>query len=188
MRFCIPFICAALLTSCATVTRGTHDKLSVRSEPSGADVALSSGERGVTPTVFRKKRTENFLVTVSKPGFQSQTVPVESKFSPTGGAAVLGNALVGGVIGGAVDMATGATRSLYPNPVVVNLVRSGKRSATTATTRPATSPTAAPQRTSAVPPAPAKPQTQRGVPTARSSPAPRVKTDKYGTQYLNPGR
>jgi hypothetical protein len=165
MRLAILFMFPLLLSACATVTRGTHDKLTVRSEPAGADVALSSGERGVTPTMFRKKRTEGFNVTVSKPGFRSVTVPVESKFSATGGAAVLGNALVGGVIGGAVDMATGATRSLYPNPVVVNLVRSGKSSRTR-------------QRDAAPQPAPTttpNQQTRAAPSSARPSPAPRVR-------------
>ncbi len=128
MRLLLLLVFSALLSSCATVTRGTHDKLTVRSEPPGAEVVLSSGERGVTPTVFRKKRTQDFTVTISKPGYQTVTVRVESRFSATGGAAVLGNALVGGVIGGAVDMATGATRGLYPNPIVAELVPSGRSS------------------------------------------------------------
>lgn len=113
---------ACFLTSCATVIRGTHDKLQVQSDPPGANVALSSGERGVTPVTFVKKRTDNFLVTVSKSGFQPQSVPIVSKFSASGGAAALGNAVAGGVIGAIVDGSSGATKALYPNPVVVNLV------------------------------------------------------------------
>lgn len=59
MNYLILAVLAVCLTSCATITRGTHDKLAVQSEPAGADVKLSSGETGVTPVTFRKKRTEN---------------------------------------------------------------------------------------------------------------------------------
>lgn len=86
-------------TSCATITRGVHEKLTVLSEPSGANVVLSSGETGVTPTKFVKTRRDNFTVTVSKPGFIAQSVRVESKASATGETAMAGNALLGGLIG-----------------------------------------------------------------------------------------
>src|SRR5690242_21145501 len=120
----LPVLC---FTSCATITRGVHEKLSVMSDPSGANVVLSTGEKGVTPAKFVKmRRTEPFTVTVSKPGYISQTVRVESKLGGTGGTAMAGNALLGGVIGLGVDAGTGAYNSLYPNPISVHLVPTGK--------------------------------------------------------------
>ena len=116
-------------TACATITRGVHDKLSVLSEPSGANVMLSSGERGVTPTKFVKSRRDNFTVTVSKPGYISQTVKVKSKGSATGGTAMAGNVVLGGPIGIGVDATSGAYNSLYPNPVSVHLLPRGKSAA-----------------------------------------------------------
>ena len=114
-------------TACATITRGVHDKLSVLSEPSGANVMLSSGERGVTPTKFVKsRRGDNFTVTVSKPGYIPQTVKVESNASATGATAMAGNVVLGGPIGIGVDATSGAYNSLYPNPVSVHLVPRGK--------------------------------------------------------------
>src|SRR5438046_104315 len=132
------FLPLLLFTSCATITRGVHDKLSVTSDPSGADVRLSTGEHGVTPVKFVKERkTEPFSVTVSKPGYAPQTVKIESKFGGTGGGAMAGNLLLGGAIGMGVDAGTGAYKSLYPNPVSVKLVptstsktKSSKRSTT----------------------------------------------------------
>src|SRR5947208_1211767 len=116
----LPFL---FFTSCATITRGVHDKLSVISDPPGANVVLSTGERGVTPTKFVKlRRTEAFTVTVSKPGYVSESIRVVSKIGGTGGTAMAGNALIGGVIGLGVDAGTGAYNSLYPNPVSVHLV------------------------------------------------------------------
>jgi hypothetical protein len=46
---------AMALSSCATVIRGVHEDLKVVSNPSGADVNLSTGERGVTPATFSKR-------------------------------------------------------------------------------------------------------------------------------------
>ena len=113
-----------LFVSCATITRGVHEKLYVESQPAGANVLLSTGEKGVTPTKFVKSRRDGFSVTVSKPGYKARTVKVESKASPTGGAAMAGNAVAGGLIGIAVDSGSGALFSLYPNPVSVRLVPS----------------------------------------------------------------
>jgi len=110
------------LSSCATVVRGVHEDLKVVSEPAGADVYLSTGEKGVTPATFRKRRRGNsFLVTITKPGYYSQTVSVKSKASATGAAATAGN-VAGAGIGVVVDAGTGAWDSLYPNPVSVQLV------------------------------------------------------------------
>src|SRR5437660_7055182 len=124
-----------LITSCATITRGSHDKLTVMSEPSGANVVLSSGEKGVTPTKFVKSRRDNFMVTVSKAGYVPQTVNVESKVSATGGTAMAGNVIVGGPIGAGVDAVSGAYNSLYPNPVSVRLVPLRKSAAAAAIRR-----------------------------------------------------
>jgi PEGA domain len=98
-----------LLTSCALIPWGVHEKLSVTSDPPGAEVSLSSGEHGVTPAKFVKhRRGEGFTVTITKPGYASQTVKVESKGS-----------------------------SLYPNPVSVHLVprRKSKASVTSSSER-----------------------------------------------------
>src|SRR5436305_6810395 len=121
------FLPLLFFSSCATITRGVHDKLTVTSDPSGANVVLSTGERGVTPTKFVKERkTEPFTVTVSKPGYVPETVKVESKFGGTGGGAMAGNLLLGGAVGMGVDAGTGAYKSLYPNPVAVHLVPTSK--------------------------------------------------------------
>ena len=122
-------VCAAVfLSSCATVTRGVHEKLKVESDPTGANVALSTGEKGVTPAVFvESRRHDNFTVTVSKAGYTPETVTVVSKAGGTGAGAMAGNALIGGVIGIGVDAATGAYDSLYPNPVKVTLKPVGSR-------------------------------------------------------------
>ncbi|HXP34382.1 MAG TPA: PEGA domain-containing protein [Chthoniobacterales bacterium] len=121
---CLPLL---FFTSCATITRGVHEKLKVVSDPSGANVVLSTGEKGITPATFVEKRRRDALtVTISKPGFATQTVTVVSKAGGTGVSAMAGNVLIGGAIGMGVDAGTGAYNSLYPNPVSVHLVPTSK--------------------------------------------------------------
>jgi PEGA domain len=118
----VSLFCAGLcLTSCATVFRGSHETLQVISTPSRANVTLSSGETGVTPATFVKLRRDSFQVTVSKPGYLTQTVTVVSRASGSGVAATAGSVALGGPIGVAVDAGTGAWNSLYPNPVSIQL-------------------------------------------------------------------
>ncbi len=49
-------------------------------------------------------------------------MPVRTRIATAGAAGFAGNVLVGGVVGMAVDAATGATLEHYPNPVVLKLV------------------------------------------------------------------
>ncbi|MGI9115105.1 MAG: translation initiation factor 2 [Chthoniobacterales bacterium] len=115
------FCGSVCLSSCATVMRGSHERLQVLSTPPGANVTLSSGETGVTPVSFTKLRRDSFQVTINKPGYLTQTVYVESRASGSGVAATAGSVALGGPIGVAVDAGTGAWNSLYPNPVSIQL-------------------------------------------------------------------
>ena len=169
----LPFLCV----SCATITRGVHDKLYVQSEPSGAAVQLSTGERGVTPAKFIRSRRESLNVTVSKPGYIAQTVRVESKASATGGAAMIGgNIVAGGVVGIGVDAATGAMLGLYPNPVVVHLVptpvtKSGKKTTVSSVHKVPIKKSTASTGTKTKPSVKPSPTPQE-LPPAKSSPPP----------------
>src|ERR1700730_13548420 len=71
----VPCLC---FVSCAMFTHGGREKFTVVSEPSGADVELSSGEKGVSPAKYQKGRKENFTVTVTKAGYAGQTVEVSA--------------------------------------------------------------------------------------------------------------
>ncbi len=66
------------LSGCATVTRGTKDKLKVEPEPSGARVTLSSGASGVTPATFKLSRKKGVSVEIAKEGYETETVLVNS--------------------------------------------------------------------------------------------------------------
>jgi hypothetical protein len=109
------------LAGCATITRGTTEALVIESEPSGAQVSLSNGMTGTTPSSFKVKRKDDLIVTISKPGYETAKINVTPQVGGAGGAAMAGNVLVGGIIGVAIDASSGATKELKPNPVKVTL-------------------------------------------------------------------
>ena len=116
---------AISLTGCATVTRGTHEDFVVTSDPAGASVVTNNGFAcDATPCTLKVPRKPGFDVTVSKPGYQTQTVTVASAMHGGGGAALAGNVLVGGIIGGIVDSNNGSLNDIVPNPLHVTLVPS----------------------------------------------------------------
>ena len=114
-----------LLSACATVTRGTRQTFKIQSTPTEAKVELSNGETCVTPCMLKLKRRPGFTATITKDGYQSQTVKVDSELHGGGVAAGAGNLLVGGIIGGIVDGSNGSLNSLTPNPLTVTLIPVG---------------------------------------------------------------
>jgi PEGA domain-containing protein len=173
LLLCVPVV---LFTSCATMTRGSYDKLTVLSEPSRANVVLSSGEKGVTPATFVKGRRDKFTVTVSKAGYVSQTVNVESKVSATGETNRTRNVLLGGPIGVTVDAISGAYNSLYPNPVSVRLLPRGRSAAVAAERRSRPSRTT----TSSLPALKVKPSSSPSSPTEPTFPTAKTVPGKPG--------
>jgi hypothetical protein len=115
----------ALLPACATVTRGTKQQLTIRTEPPGADVRLSNGMTCVSPCDLRVRRKETFTANISKQGYQAVTVPMTSKMHGGGALALAGNVLIGGLIGVIVDVSTGALRDVRPGPIDLTLQPTG---------------------------------------------------------------
>lgn len=113
---------AVAASACATVTRGDKQTWTVTSAPPGAAVQTSNGfSCAATPCAFKVKREADFAVTVRKAGYTTWQGHVGHQVAGAGAAGFAGNALVGGVIGAGVDVATGATLELTPNPLAVTL-------------------------------------------------------------------
>ena len=134
---------ALSLPACATMTRGTTQEFTVESTPPGAQATTSNGFECVsTPCTFRMSRKDAFNITVSKEGYVSQTHEITSSMSGAGGAALAGNVLVGGIIGGAVDASSGALNDLKPNPLMV-VLRTPAEEAAARAAAPASTPSGA---------------------------------------------
>lgn len=109
-------------SGCATITRGTREALVVETIPAGAQVRLSNGSSGTSPSSFKVKRKGDLVVTISKPGYEPVTVKVTTQIAGAAAAGMAGNVLLGGVIGVGVDAFSGGMLEHKPNPVKVTLV------------------------------------------------------------------
>jgi len=112
-----------ILSGCATVTRGTTTRFRVVSVPPGAFAKTSTGfSCATTPCTLKMPRKSPFELTFTMAGYDSQSVHVNSRVGGAGAAGFVGNAVAGGIIGGAIDASDGAMNDLVPNPVVVTLI------------------------------------------------------------------
>ncbi len=111
----------ALSTGCATITRGTNEAFGIQTTPPGADARLSNGLSCQTPCSVKVKRRGDFVVTISKDGYETVNASVTSSVDGGGAAGMAGNVLLGGIIGAGVDAGTGSMHSHKPNPLVVTL-------------------------------------------------------------------
>jgi len=105
------------LSGCATITKGSTQKIAVASDPSDADVTADGLALGQTPIDITLKRKRDHLVTVSKKGYRPKSIAITKS---TGGA-VWGNILAGGLIGWGIDASTGAQYNLSPESISVRL-------------------------------------------------------------------
>lgn len=104
----IPF-----LTSCATIVNGTHQTVSISTEPCGATVKLDCFDVGTTPTCIGMERSKNHFVTIELPGYRSETIKFDRRVSGW----VFGNILLGGFFGLAIDAVSGSMYKLTPEQV-----------------------------------------------------------------------
>ncbi len=115
---------------CASVISGRRAEITINSEPSAAHVVVHN-EKGenvataVTPTKVSLKRGKGFfkkahsyVATIDKPGYEPAQVSIQSTLNPW----IVGNVVLGGVIGIAADSATGAMWQLTPNEIDQRLI------------------------------------------------------------------
>lgn len=111
------FLGVAFLSGCATVMTGPTQKVPVTSNPSGAVAKVDGSITAITPAIFTLERKTDHTIEITKDGFRTATVIIRHTMS----GATAGNILIGGIIGVAVDGATGAMFKLIPERVDVTL-------------------------------------------------------------------
>jgi hypothetical protein len=105
------------LVGCGTIVNGSSQTLTVATTPAGAMARFDNGMEFTTPSSVKLERKNDYVVTISKPGYQTQVVPINSVLSGW----LLGNVLFGGIIGGGIDAATGAAYTLTPEKINITL-------------------------------------------------------------------
>lgn len=120
-------LAAVLLGGCGTVFGGKHQTVSVSSSPDNARVSVEpEGQRLRTPTVVELERGREYLVTLSRSGYESREVRVRSKLRPL----ILVADIVFGVVPVVVDGITGAWNKLEPDEIDVTLARTAPAGST----------------------------------------------------------
>lgn len=111
---------ALLSTGCATVIAGTTQEVYVQTEPAGAECRLDKegvnvGIVNPTPGKVRLPRSkDNVIASCVREGYEQSNELLVSSFS----GATVGNILLGGLVGIAVDAASGANNK-YPERVMI---------------------------------------------------------------------
>ena len=103
------FLCGCFLTSCASITTGNNQSLSVITIPENHASCELSNDKGVwyineTPAFITVSRSYSDLNVICKKSDKSGVVKIKSSTK----GMMYGNILAGGIIGGAIDAGTGA--------------------------------------------------------------------------------
>lgn len=110
----LPFL---LLCGCATIIHGSKQKIGISSSPTGAKVSIDSTDFGVTPMFAKLSRRKEHIVRIEMKGYQIAEFTITKSTSPW----ILGNILIGGLIGLAVDAASGGIYELSPDQLNAEL-------------------------------------------------------------------
>ena len=145
-----------LAPGCATIMEGSSQSVTVTTDPAGANCTVDRAGQHIgqvfpTPGSIHLDKSKNDLsVTCSHDGYQTATVAQSPKFQGT----TFGNIVAGGLIGVAIDAASGANFQ-YPSEVKVLMAPMQSPVASVPTSvpvRPASATTpASPERTTGLP-------------------------------------
>lgn len=113
---------ALVVSACSSIIEGTSQTITINTNPAGADCALHRegiviGRVNPTPgSVVVEKTKHDITVICIKEGYQEATYLNNSDVA----GATLGNIILGGGIGWAIDSASGADNK-YESPVNITL-------------------------------------------------------------------
>ena len=110
------------VAACTTVQRGPMETFEVRTTPSGAQASSTTGWECTTPCSVKVARRGDFVVTLRKDGYLTQTRAVKSVPAATKKKGPKDRLEVStGWIGTVTDLASGANLEHQPNPLEVDL-------------------------------------------------------------------
>lgn len=112
---------------CATIFQSGPDRIRVNSNPQGAKVLLNDDPVGTTPMVLSVNHRDDCVIKIEKEGYETYTMDRGKTFSGW----FLGNILLGGIIGGTVDLVTHNQGHYSEDPVFVEMNAKGPAPAST---------------------------------------------------------
>jgi len=116
LALALAVLIVAVLPGCATITKGSSQTVTIDTKPPGATCTLTRGGKRfaiVNPTpgaISVEKSSDAISLSCTKDGYLESAGTLESSFQ----AMTFGNILFGGLIGVAVDAASGAMHEYQP--------------------------------------------------------------------------
>jgi hypothetical protein len=91
-----------LLQNCATIVRGTSQKIPVTSAPAGAKVLLDGKDMGTTPLELKLKKRKPGVIRIEKEGYNPHEIRITQIKPPRFDVTQLANASVGVLVASAI--------------------------------------------------------------------------------------
>jgi len=111
-----------LASSCASIFKGSQQDITIDSNVKGADISINGKLIGRTPFSGKIKRESEARLQVSKEGYESKVIVLDTGIEPIW----FGNIISGGVFGSTTDYGTGAMYQYTPGNIVVDLKESNE--------------------------------------------------------------
>ena len=120
---CSALLCSLMISSCATIVKGTTQSISISSNVNGASLLLDGVEIGSTPFhgVVPKNNSEVKIVLA---GYRTETIVLNKTLEPL----FWGNIISGGTLGSLTDFVSGAAFNYAPASYQVELQAEGQSS------------------------------------------------------------
>ncbi|MES1936399.1 PEGA domain-containing protein [Salinisphaera hydrothermalis] len=103
------------LSGCATMIHGTHQDISVKSNPADSTIVLDGKTVGTTPMKVSMSRKHPHTLMIKHPGYYIYKTEIKKSSS--------GAEDLGGLVGMGVDHMTGGAYNLVPSKVDATLLR-----------------------------------------------------------------
>jgi len=104
-------------TGCSTIINGKRQIVSINSNVAGAQVTVNGMPVGQTPFAGQVERSSKAIVQLSKEGYVTKTMTMDTTFEPI----FWGNIISGGFIGSTTDGVSGAMYKYAPATIQVDL-------------------------------------------------------------------
>ncbi len=113
----ITLLFAFAFTSCGALLKGSTQSVGIKSFQQGSTIEVD-GQTHVSPALIELPRNQNYVVAISKEGYETQQLRITQKIS--GGIVALD--ILCGILPVIVDAVMGTWYNLSPKEINVNLV------------------------------------------------------------------
>jgi hypothetical protein len=105
------------ISGCSTIVNGKVQTVSINSNVADAQITINGSPIGRTPFAGLIERSNKSVVSLSKDGYVTKTVTLDTSVEPI----FFGNLIIGGVLGSTTDAASGSMYKYAPSTVQIDL-------------------------------------------------------------------